>query len=74
MDAASIPACTCFDICAEVRINIPNMDSNQDLLLCENKYYLEKNKLENVLNFKNKDKKSDGQTLKTETVPTSDGL
>lgn len=45
--------------------------ANQDLLLCENKYFLEKNKLENILNFHKKDDKQKQSTLKTQTVSSN---
>lgn len=51
------------------------MESNKDLLLCENKFFVEENKFENCLNFSKKDNKltkTKDNVLKTEKL-TSNG-
>lgn len=48
------------------------MEVNKDLLLCENKYFLEKNKLENVLDF-SKEQQNKPKQLKTEKI-SSNGI
>ncbi|KAJ6222345.1 hypothetical protein RDWZM_000890 [Blomia tropicalis] len=46
------------------------METNKDLLLCENKYFIEKNKLENIVDFNKKiePNKSKDLKLKTEMI------
>lgn len=48
------------------------MQVNKDLLLCENKYFVEKSKLQNVLDFSNEPQNKPKQ-LKTEKV-SSNGM
>ncbi|KAI2797838.1 hypothetical protein BLOT_015258 [Blomia tropicalis] len=51
------------------------METNKDLLLCENKYFIEKNKLENIVDFNKKiePNKSKDLKLKTEMIYNPNG-
>ena len=50
------------------------MQTNKDLLLCENKYYLEKSKLENILDFNKEQDQIKPKQLKTEKISSNGTL
>ena len=60
-------------------VKMEKQSNNKDLLLCENQFFLAKNKPENLFNFNNKENnvdkcsKNDMTSFKTEKL-TSNGL